>query len=339
MKKHTLQTLCTAALISLGLSFTATGEERITDVSLIFSYDQSPEGGKEVGELTAVSSSSQFTVEGSGYLKDDDTWSYGEWPVGEVELSANEGYYFPTAARSLFHLSGDGVQYQSARTEDEGSTLILHVRLPRIDGAIPAPLTADWSGHTAVWDEAAGADQYEIQLLKDGRTLTTLTSSAASCSFENWINNEGSYTFRVRAYNRKDRKTAVGAPMQSPLSSPQRKPGSTATASGRKKMENTSFCIQTALSHRWPGGRLMENGTSLTAQDIWFPNATSVQNPPISITGSEQTACGMKTGIRNSRIGHSMRCISFLCRRNFPILPALHPACYTTQGPPPHGKA
>ena len=162
----------------------------------------------KVGELTAVSSSSQFTVEGSGYLKDDDTWSYGEWPVGEVELSANEGYYFPTAARSLFHLSGDGVQYQSARTEDEGSTLILHVRLPRIDGAIPAPLTADWSGHTAVWDEAAGADQYEIQLLKGGRTLTTLTSSAASCSFENWINNEGSYTFRVRAYNRKDRKNS-----------------------------------------------------------------------------------------------------------------------------------
>ena len=143
MKKHTLQTLCTATLISLGLSFTAMGEERITDVSLIFSYDQSPE-----------------------------------------------------------------VQYQSARTEDEGSTLILHVRLPRIDGAIPAPLTADWSGHTAVWDEVDGADQYEIQLLKDRRTLTTLTSSAASCSFENWINNEGSYTFRVRAYNRKDRKNS-----------------------------------------------------------------------------------------------------------------------------------
>ena len=66
MKKQTLQTLCTAALISLGLSFTAMGEERITDVSLIFSYDQRPEGGKEVGELTAVSSNSQFTVEGSG---------------------------------------------------------------------------------------------------------------------------------------------------------------------------------------------------------------------------------------------------------------------------------
>ena len=28
MKKQTLQTLCTAALISLGLSFTAMGEER-----------------------------------------------------------------------------------------------------------------------------------------------------------------------------------------------------------------------------------------------------------------------------------------------------------------------
>lgn len=34
-----------------GPVLTAMGEERITDVSLIFSYDQSPEGGKEVGEL------------------------------------------------------------------------------------------------------------------------------------------------------------------------------------------------------------------------------------------------------------------------------------------------
>ena len=151
--------------------------------------------------------------------------------------------------------------------------------------------------------------------------------------------NRGGKGVKTMSITEKTGKTAVGAPMQSPLSSPQRKPGSTATASGRKKMENTSFCIQTALSHRWPGGRLMENGTSLTAQDIWFPNATSVQNPPISITGSEQTACGMKTGIRNSRIGRSMRCISFLRQRNFPILPALHPACCTIQGLPLHGMA
>ena len=208
MKKHTLQTICAAALISFGLSFPARGEEKITDVSLIFSYDKRPESGEEVGELTAVSSNSQFTVEGSGYLKDDDTWSYGEWPVGEVELSANEGYYFPTAAKSLFHLSGGGIQYQSARTEDDGSTLILHVRLPRIDGAIPAPLTADWNGHTAVWDEVEGADCYEIQLIKDGRSLTTVTGSSAFHSFEDWINTEGTYTFRVRAYNRKDKKNS-----------------------------------------------------------------------------------------------------------------------------------
>lgn len=339
MKKHTLQTLCTAALISLGLSFTAMGEERITDVSLIFSYDQSPEGGKEVGELTAVSSSSQFTVEGSGYLKDDDTWSYGEWPVGEVELSANEGYYFPTAARSLFHLSGDSVQYQSARTEDEGGTLILHVRLPRIDGAIPAPLTADWSGHTAVWDEVDGADQYEIQLLKDRRTLTTLTSSAASCSFENWINNEGSYTFRVRAYNRKDRKNSGWCSDAEPLVITPEEAWFHSDGIWKEENGKHLFLYPNGAFPQMAWRQIDGNGTSLTAQDIWFPNATSVQNPPISITGSEQTACGMKTGIRNSRIGHSMRCISFLCRRNFPILPALHPACYTTQGPPPHGKA
>lgn len=208
MKKHTLQTLCTAALISLGLAFTALGEERITDVSLIFSYDKRPEGGDEVGELTAVSSNSQFTVEGSEYLKDEENWTYGEWPIGEIELSANEGFYFPTATRSLFHLSGCGIQYQSAHTEDEGSTLILYVRLPRIDGALPAPSSADWNGYEAVWDEVEGADRYEIQLMKDGRTLTTASSRTLSHSFENWINNEGSYTFRVRAFSRYEHKNS-----------------------------------------------------------------------------------------------------------------------------------
>ncbi len=208
MKKRILHTLCLSALISLGLSLTSPGEERITDVSLIFSYDRSPEGGEEAGTLTADSSSSQFTVEGSEYLKADDIWAYGEQPIGEVELSANEGFYFPTAARNLFHLSGCGVQYQDAYTEDEGSTLILHVRFPRIDGTLPAPLSADWSGYEAVWDEAEGADRYEVQLMKDGRSLTTVSCRTLSHSFEDWINNEGSYTFRVRAFSSYGRKNS-----------------------------------------------------------------------------------------------------------------------------------
>ena len=75
MQKKHLRILATAACLSAGLTFSAYGEEAISSVPLSFSWDGAPKGGEMVGTLTASTTSKAFIVEGSEYLKDDDTWN------------------------------------------------------------------------------------------------------------------------------------------------------------------------------------------------------------------------------------------------------------------------
>lgn len=130
MQKKHFRILVAAACLCAGLSFSAYGEETISSVPLSFSWDGAPKGGEAVGTLTATTTSQSFIVEGSEYLKDDDTWDYGEWPCAEIELSAAEGYRFSTPNRRTFSLSGCNVQYKSSEIDSDGSTLILQVYLP-----------------------------------------------------------------------------------------------------------------------------------------------------------------------------------------------------------------
>ena len=95
MQKKHFRILVAAACLCAGLSFSAYGEETISSVPLSFSWDGAPKGGEAVGTLTATTTSQSFIVEGSEYLKDDDTWDYGEWPCAEIELSAAEGFVSP----------------------------------------------------------------------------------------------------------------------------------------------------------------------------------------------------------------------------------------------------
>lgn len=199
MQKKHLRIFVTAACLSAGLAFSAYGEETISSVPLSFTWDGAPKGGEMVGTLTASTTSKSFIVEGSEYLKDDDTWTYGEWPCAEIELSAAEGYRFATPNRRTFSLSGCNVQYKSAEIDSDGSTLILQVYLSRIGGQLPKITDLSWSGENAVWDRVEGSDSYEVCLKKDGKTITTVNPKGTSYDFSDYINNAGSYTFTVRA--------------------------------------------------------------------------------------------------------------------------------------------
>ena len=100
MAKKSLIIAALAAFLSMGTLFSAYGQEKaITSIPLTFSWDTAPKGGELVGNVYAVSSTSEFKVEGAVYDKKDDQWDYGERPVVEVELSAKDGYYL-----SLIHI-------------------------------------------------------------------------------------------------------------------------------------------------------------------------------------------------------------------------------------------
>ena len=200
MTKKLILTASLAAILSMSTLFWAYGQERsITSVPLSFSWDGEPKGGELVGTVQADSSSKEFTVEGAEYTKRDDQWNYGEQPVAEVELSANTDYRFSSTNRGVFSISGCNARFQSARFEDDGSTMILQVSFPSIDGALPAVTAVSWDGDTAVWDGVSGAGSYEVQLYRNDKLLTTQTSKEASLDLSSYINVEGDYTFSVRA--------------------------------------------------------------------------------------------------------------------------------------------
>ena len=199
MRKSMKLLLLTAAL-AVGMGIQAYGEETaITSIPLTFSWDAAPRGGAQIGEIYAASSSSQFEVEGAVYTKEDDAWAFGDQPIVEVELSANDGYYFSGSGRERFSLSGCNAQYRSSEIDSDGSVMVLQVTLSRLDGSLPGITALGWSGSSASWDEVAGASGYDVRLYRDNHLLATVSTAANSYDFSSYLNLAGDYTFSVRA--------------------------------------------------------------------------------------------------------------------------------------------
>ena len=135
-------------------------------------------GGEAVGTLTATTTSQSFIVEeASEYLKDDDTWDYGNGPALKLNFPLLKVIVSPLQNRRTFSLSGCNVQYKSSEIDSDGSTLILQVYLSRIGGQLPKITDLSWSGKNAVWDNIEGCDGYEVCLKKKTENpFVTVTS-------------------------------------------------------------------------------------------------------------------------------------------------------------------
>ena len=57
------------------------------------------------------------------------------------------------------------------------------------------------------WEEIEGAKSYDVKLLRDDKTVTTVSTTGTSYNFAGYFNREGDYTFRVRAISRYNNKT------------------------------------------------------------------------------------------------------------------------------------
>lgn len=202
MKKRIAAIIAVASALSFGTLLTANAEEKtISHVSLTISWDKAPTGGQTVGNIYASTTSSEFKVEGATYLEQDDAWEQRTTPTAEIELSAASGYCFKDGGKSYFTLSGHNAQYKSAELESDGTGMTLIITLPQINGQLPKTGALGWNGNEAMWDLVGGASRYEVRLYKDNVLLATVSTDAESYDFSNYINNEGSYFFMVRATN------------------------------------------------------------------------------------------------------------------------------------------
>lgn len=211
MKKFT-KGLCLllAATMALGNSVTVFAkDEKIDTVKVRFSYSQEPKSGEDIGDISASSSSDEYDVDSVEYTnaEDQDTWTVGDVPEVKVELSASDGYEFSYTSKSHFSISGCGAEFKKAKIYDDGAFMELYVELDRIGGKLQGTENLEWSDGTATWDEVEGAKSYDVKLLRDDKTVTTVETTGTSYNFSGYFNREGDYTFRVRAISKYNSKT------------------------------------------------------------------------------------------------------------------------------------
>lgn len=123
----------------------------------------------------------------------------GDRPVVRVTLVARGGYYFGYQSKSHFSLSGGGAVFKTASRYDDNTSMELEVYLKRVGGVLSGVRGLEWSGSTAVWDEMDGAKTYEVRLMRNGSTVTTVKTSGTYYNFGGNIQKTGDYTFKVRA--------------------------------------------------------------------------------------------------------------------------------------------
>lgn len=202
--------LLLAASMALGSSFTAlAANKKIDTVKLSFSYSKAPESGDEIGDITVKAGSSGFEVDSAEYtnIEDQDTWTVGDIPEVKVELSAKDGYKFSYTSKSHFSLSGCNADFKKAKIYDDGQYIEVYAELKRIGGKLQGASELEWNDTTAEWEEIEGAKSYDVKLLRDDKTVTTVSTTGTSYNFAGYFNREGDYTFRVRAISRYNNKT------------------------------------------------------------------------------------------------------------------------------------
>lgn len=202
--------LILAVAAAMGASFAAlAADTKIDKVNLTFSYDTEPASGDDIGDIAAKTRDDAYYVEAAEYTNSDsqDAWTVGDIPQVKVELSAKDGYRFSYTSKSHFDLSGSSAEFKKARIYDNGASMEVYAQLKRIGGRLVGASNTEWQDSLAVWDEVAGSKSYDVKLLRDDRTVTTVNTTGTAYNFGGYFNREGNYTFRVRAISKYNNKT------------------------------------------------------------------------------------------------------------------------------------
>ena len=64
---------------------------------------------------------------------------------------------------------------------DSGDYIEVYAELKRIGGKLEGTSNLQWEDTVAEWDEIDGAKSYEVKLLRDEKTVTTVSTTGTSC--------------------------------------------------------------------------------------------------------------------------------------------------------------
>lgn len=119
-------------------------------------------------------------------------------PVYEIELIADDDYYFGVMEQKDIKLSGIDAECTKAVRKDSGTTLVLTVHLTGIDNYIGAIDGTSFKNGIAAWEPAANAATYSVSVYKDGKRLGLLhETSGTKLDIKPLITEDGIYSFKV----------------------------------------------------------------------------------------------------------------------------------------------
>lgn len=172
------------------------------------------EGFEEEPELEIESLSDRYEVigfelvgglislgEGPGAVNEEDYLKLSQEVneiTYEIELSADEDYFFGTMQQKDIKLSGIDATCTKAVRKDNGSTLVLTVELPGLQEYVGRIDNAYFKDQRAQWDSAANASLYGIMLYKNSKRIGLIhETNGTSYDFTPLMTEPGSYFFKV----------------------------------------------------------------------------------------------------------------------------------------------
>lgn len=177
-------------------------ETRTAITSVHLHIDSEIVSGTSGGNVYVSTSDSEYQVSGVEVLNDDDDWIGGMQPRISVDLSAYSGYYFSGKSKSMFTFTGDDVSYSTARLEDSKTTLVVTLKLDKLENGDLTVTGAYWdeSDGTAVWTDNPNAKYYQVKLYRDDSSVSgTRTTDEHYYEFADEFTRRGDYYFEVRA--------------------------------------------------------------------------------------------------------------------------------------------
>lgn len=188
--------------LSMGTSLAAETRQKINEIKL--NVDSTIEAGSSSGRVnvTVADGAESYRVGSVEIVNEDDEWMGGMSPRVTVDLHAASGYYFADTGRKVFSFYGDDATYVTARREDDKTTLVLTIKLDKLDNGDLTVSDANWdeSSGTASWEENPAAKYYQVKLYRDDKSVTGIrTTHETYYEFAGDITRRGDYYFTVRA--------------------------------------------------------------------------------------------------------------------------------------------
>lgn len=116
----------------------------------------------------------------------------------DIELNAEEDYFFGTMQQKDIKLSGIDATCTKAVRKDNGSTLVLTVELPGLQDYVGRIDNAYFKDQMAQWDSAANASLYGIMLYRNSKRVGLIhETNGNSYDLTPLMTEPGSYFFKV----------------------------------------------------------------------------------------------------------------------------------------------